>query len=128
MAERESERERERETEWRDLNWRRVTVALFLFLRGHPPELSKIIKLKSVKSLFLKDSCDGSGLNTNEKSKDSHPSESLKGCLSDIFQISYTVSVRPSVRWLVCQLVCQSCFRFSAFYETQSLSMHLFSV
>ena len=26
-----------------------------------------------VKSIFLKDNCDGSGLNTSENSKDSHP-------------------------------------------------------
>ena len=29
-----------------------------------------------VESLFLKDSCDGSGLNTSENSKDSHPKSS----------------------------------------------------
>ena len=38
-------------------------------------------------SLFLKDSCDGSGLNTIENSKDSHPL-GLKGFLSDIVQLS----------------------------------------
>jgi len=29
-----------------------------------------------LKSIFLKDSCDGSGLNTSENSKDSHPKSS----------------------------------------------------
>ena len=29
-----------------------------------------------VKSLFSKDNCDGSGLNTSENSKDSHPLDS----------------------------------------------------
>ena len=42
-----------------------------------------------VKSVFSKDSCDGSGLNTSKNSKDSHPL-SLKGFLSDIVQLSYT--------------------------------------
>ena len=32
-----------------------------------------------VESLFLKDSCDGSGLNASENSKDSHPL-GLRGC------------------------------------------------
>ena len=32
-----------------------------------------------VESIFLKDSCDGSGLNTSENSKDSHPLD-LRGC------------------------------------------------
>ena len=39
-----------------------------------------------VKSLFLKDSCDGSGLNTSENSKDSHPL-GLGVFWSDIFGV-----------------------------------------
>ena len=42
-----------------------------------------------VKSLFLKDSCDGSGLNTSENSKDSHPL-GIGFFWSDIVQLSYT--------------------------------------
>ena len=41
-----------------------------------------------VKSQFLKDSCDGSGLNTSENSKDSHPL-GLGVFWSDIVQLSY---------------------------------------
>ena len=41
-----------------------------------------------VKSLFLKDSCDGSGLNTSENSKDSHPLV-LGFFRGDIVQLSY---------------------------------------
>ena len=40
-----------------------------------------------VKCLFLKDSCDGSGLNTSENSKDSHPL-GLGVFWSDIVQLS----------------------------------------
>ena len=42
-----------------------------------------------VKSLFLKDSCDGSGLNTSENSKDSRPL-GLGFFWSDIVQLSFT--------------------------------------
>ena len=41
-----------------------------------------------VESLFLKDSCDGSGLNTSDNSKDSHP-QNQEGFLSDIVHLSY---------------------------------------
>ena len=49
--------------------------------------VGKIIDSYEEMSISIKDSCDGSGLNTSENSKDSHPL-GLRVFWSDIVQLS----------------------------------------
>ena len=67
--------------------------------------VGKIIDSLKKKLSFLKDSCDGSGLNTSENSKDSHPYIS-KGFFSDIVRLSYlhTMSLKDLILWALTKL------------------------
>ena len=53
-----------------------------------------------VKSLFSKDSCDGSGLNTSANSKDSHPLNSGGFFLVMLFNFHRTIFSSGFGAWL----------------------------